>query len=185
MELDLGKGRIALIDDEDWTRVRKHYWRDGSCVEVAPCDVEWRMTPQGYVCSKQKGRRALLLHRLIMECPSSMVVDHKDSTTTDNRKSNLRVCGPSENARNSRLRKRKRCKYKGVVWVKRTETAAGKPYRARVAIAGMRKVYAGYHATQLSAAMAHDDLAVRVFGEFARLNFPERQRAKAINVQAA
>lgn len=61
-----------------------------------------------------------LFHRLVMNCPDDMVVDHINHNTLDNRKCNLRVCTRQQNTEN-----RKSCNitnvnsgYRNVYWCK-------------------------------------------------------------------
>lgn len=183
MELDLGKGRIALIDDEDWTRVRKHTSRKGVCTEAAPCHLRWFVNRNGYMQSGgSNGRPRVLLHRLLTECPEFLVVDHINGKKLDNRQCNLRACHNDKNIANRRKRCKSNCVYKGVV--RNWYPLPAKQYRAQLGI-GNRKVRSVYFATQLEAALAYDDIAVRIHGEFACLNFPERHRARASNIHAA
>lgn len=46
-------------------------------------------------------RRCLLLHRLLMDDPIGMCVDHLNRNTYDNRKQNLRIVTKAENTQNS------------------------------------------------------------------------------------
>ena len=75
-----GKGKAAIIDDDDYDKVSKIRW---FCVH-------------GYAVS----RSGTSMHRLIMSPPSSMEIDHKNHDRLDNRKNNLRICTRQENARN-------------------------------------------------------------------------------------
>ena len=53
------------------------------------------------------------LHRMIMDAPKGMVVDHINRNTLDNRKKNLRVCTIQENLQNQK-RENNKTGYTGV-----------------------------------------------------------------------
>ncbi len=97
-----------------------------------------------------------------------MHVDHINGLTLDNRRANLRIATPSQNARNKRIhRGKKASKYKGVYLCPRLK----KPkWTARIYIEGRHYTFNGF-ATETEAAIAYDEAAIRLFGEFARLNF--------------
>ena len=84
-----GRGE-AIIDASDAPSVQLRSWhlKGGSSGHV-------------YVYSGGKKNRAIL-HRLIMRAPSHMQVDHINHNTLDNRRSNLRLVTPRENAWNAR-----------------------------------------------------------------------------------
>ena len=52
-------------------------------------------------------RKGEKLHRILLNCPKGMVVDHINGNTLDNRRSNLRVCSQLENTQNRTRRKSK------------------------------------------------------------------------------
>jgi hypothetical protein len=84
---------------------------------------------------------------------------------------NCRFVTRSQN--NTNTRKRKHCvsKYRGVAW----HTKKGKVWRAKIRANGKEK-YLGIYPTALAAALAYDDAACELHGEFATLNFPERKK---------
>lgn len=112
------------------------------------------------------GSSTIYMHRVIM-CPGpGMVVDHINGDSLDNRRINLRVCLPCENAKNRRVGINNRSGFKGVNWVKSHKQFVAKIGRCR------SKDFLGYYRTAIEAANAYDDAAVEHFGEYANLNFP-------------
>lgn len=128
---------------------------------VSPEDVEllnsrrWYINKAGYA---QHGKD--LLHRLIMEAPFGVFVDHINRDTTDNRRENLRLCTHAQNMQNSKVRAHSGTGVKGV------QKHANR-YRARIRDNG-RQVTLGNFLTIEEAKAAYDAAAERLFGEFAR-----------------
>lgn len=151
VQIPLTRGKFAIIDDEDAERVNQFTWFFG---------------PQGYAArqgERDGDKRTLIhLHRVIMNAPATMQVDHINGDTLDNRKSNLRLCTHAENVIN-RPGRPGESKYKGVSLDKRR----GRWY-ARHA-----KQHIGSFATEEEAAQAYDEFVKDKYGEFAWLNFPD------------
>lgn len=56
----------------------------------------WYITNDGYVKTTCK----LIVHRLVMNCPDNMQIDHINHKKNDNRKSNLRIVTANQNMMN-------------------------------------------------------------------------------------
>jgi hypothetical protein len=111
--------------------------------------------------------KTVRLHRLIMNAPKDLLVDHRNGNSLDDRRANLRFATISENQCNSRKRKNATSKYRGVCFCKREQK-----WLVQVNKAGKRKFY-GFFKSEIEAARAYDEAAKKLHGEFARLNFPE------------
>lgn len=134
--------QVALVDAEDFERVNQY---------------PWHISSNGYVVTF-KNRKAILLHRFIMNFPRGLV-DHRFGNKLDNRKSELRVATKSQNAANTRVAPHK---FKGVF-------PNGKRFMARTKLMG-KPVYIGTYDTPEEAAKAYNVKAVELFGEFAKVN---------------
>lgn len=86
IEIELRGGGKCLIDLEDLNKVSD-----------AVGDYYWYLNEHNYVLGGNPSQR---MHRVIMDTPKGMVVDHLNHVRWDNRKSNLRNCTVSENAKN-------------------------------------------------------------------------------------
>lgn len=105
------------------------------------------------------------LHRMVMNAPYGVQVDHINGDTLDNRRCNLRLCSHAENQHNKNSQAGT-SKYKGVYLYKRD-----KKWRAMIA-KNKKNIHLGYFNDEIQAAHAYDEAARQLFGEFARLNFP-------------
>lgn len=163
--INLTQGKIAIIDDEDFDRVSRFKWyyrgRYGD-----------RANEQGYalrtVREPGKKQTTISLQRFVMNKPEGFEVDHINGDRLDNRKSNLRLATKSENSHNSQKRKNNTSGFKGVHFKKET----GK-FGATIHTEGKQK-YLGYFETAIEAAKVYDEAARHLYGEFARLNFPNQ-----------
>jgi hypothetical protein len=144
---------------------------DGMYAYVDAADYEWLSQwawglHNGYAGRYQKGK-LVFMHREIMQPPEGKIVDHQNRNKLDNTRTNLRVCTQQENMRNASKRNGTSSRFRGVSYSRRY----GK-WRARIWFEG-KCTDLGLFTDEIKAARAYDRKAVELFGEFARLNFPE------------
>ncbi len=115
---------------------------------------------------KSNGKRGILpLHRLLLNAPSGLVVDHIDGNPLNNQRSNLRICTNIENKRNQKIRS----DCKGSVYKCVSGNKTKKKFEAYIVYDKKRKSL-GYFDLEEDAALAYNKEAIKIFGEFARLN---------------
>ena len=112
------------------------------------------------------------MHRIILDAPEGMYCDHKNHNGLDNRRCNLRLCTNAQNQYNRRLQTGCSSVYKGVCWNKEK-----KRWQAEIQFEG-KAIHIGYYDYQIDAAIAYDDRALELFGEFAYLNCQARPEVK-------
>lgn len=124
-----------------------------------------RLESNGYMYLWCRGKR-FLLHRVKFFLKYGYIpdyVDHADGNPLNNELSNLREATNQQNMRNSTKRvQNATSRYKGV-------SKKGKRWRAYIAV-DTKQVYIGTFDSELDAAEAYNDMAEKLFGEFARVN---------------
>jgi len=146
---------------------------DGYCAYVDAADYEWlsqwKWHLRGGYAGRWDGKRkkTVYMHREIMKPPKGMIVDHKNRNKLDDTRDNLRNATHAENMRNKGKQHGASSRFHGVSYHK-----ARNKYLAHICCEG-RAYGLGLHVEETDAARAYDRTAVALFGEFARLNFPE------------
>lgn len=156
--LTLTKGRQALVDPEDYERLKDYKW----CTLVTH-------SGRAYAHTRIAGRM-VYLHRVIMNAPPGKCVDHINGNGLDNRRCNLRLCNRTQNALNKR-KCRGTSRFKGVWRCPPDRWLAAILFRGH-------KTYLGIFADEVEAARARDRWAFALQGRFAWLNFPADFRTK-------
>lgn len=151
--IPLTQGKFAIADADDYEDLNKYKW----CV--------LKSHNNKFYAVRRKNNKTIIMHRQIMNAPAGLVVDHIDGNSLNNRKSNLRICTQAQNIHNSRPRRNRSSKYKGVFWDK-----VNKKWSASIR-KGDKRIYLGGFDDEIEAALAYDRKAEELFGEFAYLNF--------------
>jgi hypothetical protein len=148
---------VAMVDDEDFALVNRWLWHpqhsaSGGCYAVRSHKTEGRT-------------RAMRMHRLILNAPAGIPVDHADGDGLNNQRANLRLATNQLNSANSR-RPLPASGFRGVYAYDK------KPgfWRAQMKLEG-RSIHIGCFKCPIEAARAYDAAALQAFGEFATLNF--------------
>ncbi len=156
-EIPLTKGKVALVDDEDYDHLMQWKWHY--------CG--------GYAMRKERGRRSdphptILMHRAILTTPSGMLTDHINLNKLDNRRCNLRICTAAQNNYNRTPYHTRTAtsRFKGVRFDRRLNK-----WQAFIVLQKGKQTHLGYFIDEINAAEAYDSAARSHFGEFARPNF--------------
>lgn len=153
--LSLENGREAIIDAEDYPKIKGMRWTAGG---------------NGYVSHRNiKSGISIQLHHLILGMDSGNEIDHIDGNALNNTKGNLRVVDHSDNMGNLFVSRRNKIGYKGVCFSKKGKP--GNEWCMQIMVRGQRK--RSYYASPIEAARAYDAAAIEMRGENACLNFPE------------
>lgn len=154
-QIPLTQNKYAIVDDEDYISLSKHKW------------FSYRIQSEYFYAGRKNignSSRTIAMHRIIMNAPKGMDVDHINHDTLDNRKCNLRVCTHAQNLANSRIAKNNKSGYKGVSF-----NAKELRWRANIRV-NNKPMLLGVFKSKLEAARVYNEAAKKYFGKFAVLN---------------
>lgn len=118
-------------------------------------------TSHHYITAYDKvSGKQIRLHRLVMNCPDGLMVDHINHNKADNRKENLRIVTNQQNAMNHLLPSNNTSGAIGVSWSKKS-----KKWRARIGLNGCEFVL-GYFKSFDEAVKARECAEKEYFGEY-------------------
>lgn len=154
---------FATIDAADAALVEPYAWR-----------IQWR--PDGSPGAVRAcGSAYIALHRLLLDPPKGLVVDHRDGDVLNNTRANLRVCTNAENSRNSKLRAHSSSGLRNVQW--RDKGGGRMSWRATVIAHGKayRKWFGPSDQAKLAASEWAKAMRIKLHGEFAYLPGEKKQ----------
>lgn len=150
----LTKGAVAHVDDADYA--------------MLTAMGNWCLSNKGYAIhyTRSHGRRRVLyMHRIIMDAPPHLQVDHINRDRLDNRRDNLRFATRSQNQANKGRPSNNSSAYKGVSWNK------GR-WEARIRY-NRRRINLGRYDSPYEAALVYDAASRLLYHEFAGTNHPD------------
>lgn len=167
--IPLTRGMFTKVDDSDYEWLCKFKWgywigkgkRTGYALHAA-----YVPRPDG-----KKGKPKIFrMHRLIMNPPEKLLVDHIDGDGLNNQRCNLRIATHTQNSANCHKRRKNKSGYLGVTWI-----ADEGVWYAQISFMGHKHHLGGFK-NIIDAAKARDAAALEYYGEFATLNFPLLER---------
>ena len=165
--LPLTQGKVALVDAADYEWLNQWKWMTRKS-ENTFYAIRRVRHPRG-------SQSHIRLHRVILNAPAGVEIDHRNHNGLDNRRCNIRLCSHGENGQNSKKQDGPTTSvYKGVYWQK-----AAHKWHAQIGY-DRKLIYLGLFAYEADAALAYNAAASRLHGEFARLNIIQDARCSRV-----
>lgn len=158
-KIKLTQGQFALVDDRDYEWLSQWKWYA-------------RKTYSSFYAARMAsvkeniGKKMIHMHREILGISNlpNIIPDHIDNNGLNNQRHNLRIAGFSENMANRRSFKNSTSKYLGVSWYKESK-------KWRTTIQKNKKFkHIGLFNNETDAALAYNNAALKIHGQFAKLN---------------
>lgn len=141
----LASGNVAICDEDRLHEIAKYNWYEK--------DSKWSY-PRTRI-----NKKTISLHRLLY--PEFKNIDHINGNVFDNRSCNLREATNTQNRRNSKI-----CSIN-------TSGFIGVSFHTGKWQVNIKHKYIGIYSDPITAAHIYDEHAKKLYGEFAKLNFPE------------
>ena len=150
------KGEEFYFDLEDYDKIK---------------DYCWYVDKENYIVTTDSHNKRISFHRLVMNFPSVLVIDHilGYDTRNDNRKHNLRICTQQENIMNCKLSKNNTSGVTGVYWGNRENKWIS------IIMVNRKQIYLGSFYNFEDAVKARKDAEKKYFGEFSYDNSQNRE----------
>lgn len=155
IKIKLSQGMEALIDDEDFSIVKKYEWH------VCRVRKSEKFYAHSHILINGKQTKQTM-HRLIMG-NADLVIDHINGNGLDNRRKNLRFCKNGQNLCNRGPQKSNKLGIKNIWFDSDRER-----FCVDVSFDGKR-VFRGRYKTLDQAIVKRDEALLKFHGEFANL----------------
>jgi len=153
-KISLTQGQFAMVDDADFEWLNQWKW----------C-AAWNFETKSFYVVREVKRKQVYMHRVILDAPKGMMVDHKNHDTLNNQRINIRLATYSQNAMNAKmLNSDNTSGYRGVSWRKRR-----KRFRVQIRKEG-KDFYLGSFKNPKEGAKIYNEKAKELFGEFSFIN---------------
>jgi hypothetical protein len=153
-EIQLTQDKVALVDDEDFEYLNQFKWYAKKCkytfyaVRAITHNKKQITTP---------------MHRVILNTPTNMEVDHNDHNGLNNQRLNINNCTHRENRCNKRVFTKGSSIYRGV-------RISRNQFRATIKFHN-KSINLGSFKSEIEAALVYDKKAIELQGIYAILNF--------------
>ena len=144
------RGEVTLVSEEDYDYLNQWSW----CLSDKGYARRHTQDITIYMHLEITNRMGLQSHR----------IDHKDNDPLNNQRDNIRIATIGQNRVNAKTPVTNTSGYKGVVW-----SNQNKGWVAHIGY-NKRKINLGTFDCPIKAAKAYNRAALRLFGEYARLN---------------
>jgi len=155
----LSEDAWTILDWQDYYRFGRFKW------EITGNDNKFYAVRSVRVGSSRT--TTVRLHRLIMNAPQNLVVDHINGDSLDNRRANLRLATQTQNLYNRKKKENTSSQFIGSFFNK-----SHRYWCSQIKVNG-KSIWLGSFDSEIAAARAYDKAALEYHKEFARLNFPE------------
>lgn len=160
-EIELTQGYKTTVDDEDFEYLSQFKWHFSAGYVI-------RIKYDASLKRDRIGMHQIILGRKLgRKLIPGELPDHVDNNPLNNTRQNIRVSTHKQNMRNKpKRRTQTTSRFKGV-----SLHSTGNKWQSQIMVDG-KIIYIGLFSDEELAAKAYDQVALRQFGEFARLNFP-------------
>jgi hypothetical protein len=156
-EIKLTQGKVALVDDEDYEYLNQFNW-------YAKKDRHTYYAARQIKTSVGK-QNMLFMHRVLLGLTDIKIEgEHIDHDGLNNQKYNLRKATRSQNNANKSSSKNSTSKYLGVCWAKSNKKWCAKIRKDKVV------THLGFFINEVDAALAYNNAARKLHGDFANIN---------------